>query len=197
MSHAIATLGPQREFTMSVVENPSPASVYVGDMGIIGALGNQKRPHHAKNPFLARITAKKELFASKDRSCLHLELDIGNSGLRYAAGDHVAIYPTNNEKLVQRLAKRLGVDLEQVVLFAAVDPFAKKKTPFPSPCAFGTALRHYVDIASHPHTHVLRELIHYTSDAPTIARLQHLTSRAGAKDYLQCVAWLRNWLGIE
>jgi sulfite reductase alpha subunit-like flavoprotein len=30
------------------------------------------------------------------RHCMHIELDIEGSRLRYDAGDHVAIYPTNN-----------------------------------------------------------------------------------------------------
>ena len=47
---------------------------------------------------------------------------------------------------------------------SAVEDFAKKKSPFPVPCSFRTALSHYVDISSPPHIHVLREMIHYTSD---------------------------------
>ena len=39
----------------------------------------------------------------------------------YAAGDHVALYPTNNVQLVTRLGDRLRVDLDQVVTLDAID----------------------------------------------------------------------------
>jgi sulfite reductase alpha subunit-like flavoprotein len=38
------------------------------------------------------------------RHCMHIELDIEGSRLRYDAGDHVAIYPTNN--LVRIICKK-------------------------------------------------------------------------------------------
>jgi sulfite reductase alpha subunit-like flavoprotein len=38
------------------------------------------------------------------RHCMHIELDIEGSRLRYDAGDHVAIYPTNN--LVRMICKK-------------------------------------------------------------------------------------------
>ncbi len=41
------------------------------------------------------------------RHCMHIELDIEGSRLRYDAGDHVAIYPTNN--LVSIICKKIRV----------------------------------------------------------------------------------------
>jgi NADPH-ferrihemoprotein reductase len=187
LSSVLANMGPQRDYALAPVPAAGGPALFTGEMAVIGALAQQKRPHHAKNPFLARVVHKAELFRGTDRSCLHLELDLANSGLRYAAGDHVAVYPTNSRPLAEQLARRLRVDLDAAVALTAVDPYAKKKTPFPSPCTFRTALLHYVDIAAPVHTHVLRELAHYTQDAPTAARLQHLASRAGAKDYHQYI----------
>jgi len=34
------------------------------------------------------------------RECLHFDIDISNSNITYNAGDHVAIYPKNNESIV-------------------------------------------------------------------------------------------------
>ena len=80
------------------------------------------RPFNAKNPFLGKITKNVELFATEaDRSCRHIEIDISGSGLRYFAGDHVAIHPTNNEALVVALAERLQLDLDQVFSLKATD----------------------------------------------------------------------------
>jgi NADPH-ferrihemoprotein reductase len=45
-----------------------------------------------------------------------------------------------------------------------LDEFSSKRSPFPCPCSYRTALSHYVDIASPPRTHVLKEFIQYASD---------------------------------
>lgn len=50
-----------------------------------------QRPFDAKNPFLAQVIAWKELHKGGDRSCMHIELDISNSKLRYDAGKLVLI----------------------------------------------------------------------------------------------------------
>lgn len=44
------------------------------------------RPYDAKNPFLAQITVNRELHKGGDRSCIHVELDISDSKMRYEAG---------------------------------------------------------------------------------------------------------------
>ena len=42
-------------------------------------------------PFLAEVLTVKELHApTAERSCIHVELDIIGSGIKYTAGDHVS-----------------------------------------------------------------------------------------------------------
>lgn len=43
-------------------------------------------PYDAKNPFLAAIKVNRELHKGGGRSCLHVELDITDSKMRYEAG---------------------------------------------------------------------------------------------------------------
>lgn len=52
---------------------------------------------------------------------MHVELDITGSKIRYEAGDHVAIYPTNDAELVQGIGTRLGIDLDVVFSLNNVD----------------------------------------------------------------------------
>lgn len=52
---------------------------------------------------------------------MHVELDITGSKIRYEAGDHVAIYPTNDSELVEAIGKRLDVDLDTVFSLDNVD----------------------------------------------------------------------------
>ena len=44
----------------------------------------QPRPYDVKNPYLAPILVNKELHKGGDRSCMHIELDISESKIRYA-----------------------------------------------------------------------------------------------------------------
>ena len=40
------------------------------------------RPFDAKNPYLAPIVVNRELHNGGDRSCMHIELDISDSGIK-------------------------------------------------------------------------------------------------------------------
>jgi NADPH-ferrihemoprotein reductase len=41
---------------------------------------------------------------------------------------------------------------------------AQKKTPFPCPCSYRTALKYYLDLTSMPNTQVLKDLAQYVTD---------------------------------
>ena len=84
--------------------------------------------------------------------------------IRYDAGDHVAVYPTNNVDLVERIGQLLNLDLDTVFTMKNLDEDSTKKTPFPCPTTYRTALLHYVDIMALPRTHVLKEFAEYTTD---------------------------------
>ena len=83
---------------------------------------------------------------------------------RYDAGDHVAIYPCNKASLVAELCDVLKKDPETVFTLTNQDEFSSKRTPFPCPCTYRTALTHYVDITAPPRTHILKEFIQHTTD---------------------------------
>lgn len=122
---------------------------------------------------------------------MHVELDISGSRLNYVAGDHMALFPSNEPKLVERFGELLDVDLDIVFSLKSTDgkPFhptsisehhylmyihipipydiieaASKKYPFPCPTSYRTALSYYVDITSPPRTNVLRELAEFATD---------------------------------
>lgn len=166
-----------RQYAMTLPEGLPAEKIFKGELHTINAFANQKRPYNMQNPFLSTVLVNRELYSDPARSCRHIEFDITNSGLRYAAGDHVAVYPINNEDLVLRLARRLRLDLDTVITLTALDETAKKKHPFPCPCTLGTALRHYVDISGRPSSYVVRELTAFTSDPADKERLQRLSQQ--------------------
>ena len=79
------------------------------------------RPYNSKNPFLAPLKVIRELHKGGDRSCMHIEMDITGSKLSYVAGDHVAIFPSNDPQLVNRIGELLDVDLDTVFTLTNVD----------------------------------------------------------------------------
>lgn len=132
------------------------------------------RPFDQKNPFLAPIIVNRELYKGP-RSCMHIEIDIRNSKLRYEAGDHVAIYPQNDTKLVERIGQLLNANLDTVFILKNLDEDSSKKHPFPCPTTYRTALTYYLDITSTPRTHVLKEIAEYCSDEKEKELLKTMT----------------------
>jgi NADPH-ferrihemoprotein reductase len=92
-----------------------------------------------------------------------MEIDITESGLSYQTGDHVAIWPTNNDVEVERLANVLGLSdkLDTVINVQAIDPAAPKKYPFPVPTTYRAAFRYYLDICVAASRQSLMSLIEY------------------------------------
>ncbi|XP_046964490.1 NADPH--cytochrome P450 reductase isoform X1 [Vanessa cardui] len=154
-----------------VPEELKPNEIFTGEIARLLSLQNQRPPYDAKNPFLAQVKVNRELHKGGDRSCLHIELDISNSNMRYEAGDHVAVYPINDSNLVDRLALLTGANLDEVFSLINTDHESTKKNPFPCPTSYRTALSHYIEITALPRTHILRELVEYCTDEEDKKRL--------------------------
>ncbi len=119
--------------------------VYLGEpnkMHLDGTSG----PYNAHNPYIAPIVESKEIFSVKDRNCLHMEIDISGSNLSYQTGDHIAIWPTNSGKEVDRFLKITGLyeKRDKVISFKPLDPTAK--VPFPTPTTYGSVVRYHMEI---------------------------------------------------
>jgi NADPH-ferrihemoprotein reductase len=83
---------------------------------------------------------------------------------RYEAGDHVAVYPSNDPEIVNRIGELLNIDLDAVFSLVNLEEDATKKNPFPCPTTFRTALTYYLDITYLPTTQLLKELAQYATD---------------------------------
>jgi NADPH-ferrihemoprotein reductase len=154
-------------------------SVYTGEL-------IERRPdrlvmstYDIKNPYIANLRITRELFsADAGRNCVHAEVDLRGSNIRYQAGDHLAIWPINSEYEVERAARVCGVAdrLNTVVRVASNDPSANKKYPFPVPTTYHTILRHYIDINSCPSREFVAILAQYIEDEGAKAYIQRLGS---------------------
>lgn len=165
-----------RQYTLTLHDNLSPDQYFKGEMSRLGSYKIQKTPYDAKNPYLATVVVHKELHKNSERSCIHIEFDITDSKIRYDAGDHVAVFPSNNPDIVDRIGKVLDIDLDIVFTLNNVDVEANKKHPFPCPTTYRVALTHYVDVMNPLKSHVLKELSDYAKEPKDKEFMEKLSS---------------------
>ncbi|KAI5463762.1 hypothetical protein BGZ63DRAFT_423079 [Mariannaea sp. PMI_226] len=124
------------------------ADVYLGEPNKMHLENNAKGPFNTHNPYIAPLAESRELFSTKDRNCLHLDVDISGSNLKYETGDHIAIWPTNPGEEVDRFLDILGLKDKQhsVVGVKALEPTAK--VPFPTPTTYDAILRYHLEICA-------------------------------------------------
>lgn len=69
--------------------------VFLGEPSKAHLRTKRNGPFIAQNLLRAQVVEAKELFNSSERSCLHVEFDLGESTLTYDTGDHLAVWPVN------------------------------------------------------------------------------------------------------
>jgi len=154
-----------------------PEKLYTGEVARLKSYITQRPPFDVKNPYMAPIKINKNIHKSgSGRHCMHIEVDIEGSRIRYDAGDHIAVYPINNQELVTKIGELLNIDLDQVFTLINLDEDSSKKHPFPCPTTYKTALSYYVEITALPRTHILKEMAVYTSDPDEKAKLELMSS---------------------
>ncbi|EER24576.1 NADPH-cytochrome P450 reductase [Coccidioides posadasii str. Silveira] len=166
------------EPTFCITEEPtmSPTSenVYVGEPNQNHLEGNLGGSHNAHNPFIAPITESRELFTVKDRNCLHLDIGIQGSTLNYQTGDHLAVWPTNAGKEVDRFLQVFGLEDKRhtVVKIKPIDVTAK--VPFPTPTTYDAAVRYYMEICGPVSRQFIATLAQFAPDEDTKSKMKRL-----------------------
>ncbi|KAF2645516.1 hypothetical protein P280DRAFT_388620 [Massarina eburnea CBS 473.64] len=155
-------------------------TVYLGEPNKNHLEGSQKGPFSANNPFIAPILESKEVFTTPDRNCLHMEIGISGSNLSYTTGDHIAIWPTNAGKEVDRFLNVLGLGdkRDTVIAVKGLDPTAK--VPFPSPTTYDAAVRYHMEICAPVSRQLVSTIAQFASTEEIKAEMVKLGSE---KDY--------------
>ncbi|EAW18411.1 NADPH--cytochrome P450 reductase [Aspergillus fischeri NRRL 181] len=96
------------------------------------------------------ISSSRELFASSDSHCLHIELDLSSQPeFTYKTGDHLAVWPGNPDAEVDILVNALGLPPsrhEVPISITSLDPATKVRVPTPTtPIAL---FRYYLEICA-------------------------------------------------
>jgi NADPH-ferrihemoprotein reductase len=119
----------------------SEEQVYLGEPNKMHLEGAQRGPYNANNPFIAPIAESKELFNDKDRNCLHMEIDITGSNISYTTGDHIAVWPTNAGREVDRFLKISGLYAKRNTVIAVKGIDTTAKVTFQSPTTYDAVAR--------------------------------------------------------
>ncbi|CAJ0550002.1 Ff.00g099320.m01.CDS01 [Fusarium sp. VM40] len=138
-----------------------------------------------ENSTLVAINSSYDLFRTGPRNCLHLDLDLADSVLKYETGDHVAIWPINSNKDVDRLLRILGLTSQRhkVIELRARD-FAAPVS-FPSPTTYDALVRFYIDICGPVSRQACANVVDY---APNEAAKAEVLRLSQDKEYFRnCV----------
>ncbi|KZM23984.1 NADPH--hemoprotein reductase [Ascochyta rabiei] len=173
---------PVFEITEREDLSPEHDTVYLGEPNANHLEGKQKGPFNANNPFIAPIVESSELFTTKERNCLHMEISIEGSKLSYTTGDHIAIWPNNAGKEVDRLFKVLDKEYKRhtVIAVKALDPTAK--VPFPSPTTYDAAIRFHMEICGTVSRQLVANIAQFAPNDDVKAEMAKLGSD---KDYFK------------
>jgi NADPH-ferrihemoprotein reductase len=154
--------------------------VYLGEPNKNHLEGSSKGPYNANNPYIAPIVESKEIFTVKNRNCLHMEIDVSGSNISYTTGDHIAVWPTNAGKEVDRFLSIVGLESKRhsVVSVKGRDPTAK--VPFPSPTTFDAVVRYHMEICAPVSRQFVSQLAAF---APNDEIKAEMTKLGSDKDY--------------
>ncbi|KAK8208074.1 hypothetical protein M8818_004112 [Zalaria obscura] len=164
--------------------------VYLGEPNKNHLEGKQKGPFNAHNPYIAPIAESKELFTVKDRNCLHMEIDISGSNLSYTTGDHIAVWPTNAGKEVDRFLNILGLKEKRHTVIAIKGLDATAKLPFPSPTTYDAAVRYHMEICAPVSRQFVSQLAAFSPNDNIKAEMAKIGSD---KDYFQDEVYSKNY----
>ena len=154
-----------------------------------GSEARSKGKHDSHRPFYARVLARRELHSeASPRSCVHVELDISGSGMRYESGDHVGVNATNPDTLVDQALELLGCDGKSVVTLSKPATGGKRlPAPPPGRLTVRTLLATFADLQSPPHRQALRAMSTYANDPAEASELLTLAA-PGSLGYKNWVA---------
>jgi NADPH-ferrihemoprotein reductase len=175
-----AVYEPVFEITEKPELDAASDEVYLGEPNKNHLEGNQKGPFNASNPYIAPIAESYELFTAKDRNCLHMEIDISGSNLSYTTGDHIAVWPTNPGKEVDRFMNILGLSSKRHTVITVKGLDSTAKVPFPSPTTYDAAVRYHMEICAP----VSRQFVSTIAQFATSEEIKAEITKLGSdKDY--------------
>ncbi|OAL06854.1 cytochrome P450 reductase 2 [Phaeosphaeriaceae sp. SRC1lsM3a] len=152
---------------VAISYQPNMDVVFSDEIGTTPTLRSSMYHSSSTNSNTASLAIRNahELFATGDRNCVHLELDLADSTIGYKTGDHVGIWPCNPGEEVDRLVSMLDMRARRKIEFAITLQDEATKPKLPSPTNLDTAFIHYLDICGPVSRKVVSDLAQF---APTL-----------------------------
>ena len=177
-----AVYEPVFQITEKPEMDPESEEVYLGEPNKNHLEGRSKGPYNAHNPYIAPIAESRELFKDEERNCLHMEIDVSGANLPYTTGDHIAVWPTNAGKEVDRFVNILGLQSKRSTVIYVKGLDATAKVPFPSPTTYDTVIRYHMEICAPISRQFLSTLAAFSPNDQIKAEI---TKAGNDKDYFQ------------
>ena len=163
---------------------------------VLGGEDKALTEYTAAEPYYATISSARYLTTEQcdpDRRVIHMQFDLGASGITYAPGDSLGVLPENDPALVDSLIDHLGLDKDACfsVKHKNIDsestPDTRALQHIRWPCSIRFAFLHGVDLTTPPKKSLLRVLAEYCTDPSEKKQLLHLCSRDGRQDYMNTI----------
>lgn len=173
-------LSAKSEFNLRVL--PPETEVQQPDLNIKSQLTTTRTRHFFIAQPLQVVVNRELRHSTEGGSTRHIEL---RGCPKYRCADNLAICPDNPAAVVESVAARLKVSLDEQFVLEARDPGKGKdlKPLFPTPCTVRRAFTRYVDLCGIPKKRVLKKLVAYTGKGEERQQLLHLTTVEGAEEY--------------
>jgi sulfite reductase (NADPH) flavoprotein alpha-component len=129
-------------------------------------------PYTRSNPFPGKLLVNRRLSGPEsEKDTRHLEVDLTGWGLTFEPGDSLAVYPTNDQELVEEIIRALGATGDEPV------PAAKTTKRFRE-----ALLRDYS--ITQPTPKFLKAIAERASAAPMLKELLHSDRKHDLENYL-------------
>ena len=165
-------------------------TVFLGEPNKSHLKGTGKGPYNAHNPYIAPIAKSQEIFHDRTRNCLHLEVDISGSNLSYTTGDHIAVWPNNAGKEVDRFLKVLNMTDRRHTVISVNGVDATARVPFPTPTTYDAVVRYQMEICAPVSRQMISSLAQF---APNDVIKAEVTKMGNDKDYFHDVVATKNY----
>jgi NADPH-ferrihemoprotein reductase len=153
---------PKPAFTVSMCGKPAPDAAALKRTG--------KTDYFKTVP--AKVVVNREIRQDTvGGSTRHMEIEIKGTGLTYEMADNLAVMPENNPAIVEGMADRLGLTLDQYFELTSEKGGAH---PFPNPCTVRTALSRYLDLSAPPKKPLVKTLAVFAKEDGDRQKLMEL-----------------------
>ncbi|CAK9441324.1 uncharacterized protein LODBEIA_P51930 [Lodderomyces beijingensis] len=143
---------------------------------IAGSVELTKGPFDHTHPYIATITHSKELFKSKDRSCVHVEFDLGESNLKYSTGDHLAVWPQNCNENIEQFLKAFDLTSKRDTVYDLKALDSTFQLPFATPITYEATVRHHLEISGAISRQFFLSIAAFAPDEETKAKVTSLAN---------------------